>query len=82
MISYVCFQKTRFTRYCVKLLESKRLPSPSQDTFAYYVIQKLKPEAMSLRNFKKHYGFTQGRGKMGAEWFKNRMEEVDRDNKK
>ena len=79
-ISYVCFQKTRFTRYCVKLLNTRRLPSPSQDTFAYYCIQKLKPEAMGIGNFKRDYGFTQGRGKLGAENIKRCVEEVDMNN--
>lgn len=77
-ISFVCFQKTRFTKYCVKLLSSRRLPCPSQDTFAYYCIQKLKPEAMGIGNIKKQNGFTQGKGKLGAEHIKKCIEEVDR----
>jgi len=77
-ISYFCFQKTRFTRYCVKLLNTKRLPCPSQDTFAYYCIQKLKPEAMGIGNIKRDNGFTQGRGKMGADHIRKCVEEVDK----
>lgn len=79
-ISYICLQKTRFTRYCVSLLKERRLPAPSQDTFAYYCIQKLKPEAMGIGNFKKQYGFTQGRGKLGAEHIKKCVEQVDINN--
>jgi hypothetical protein len=56
------------------------LPCPSQDTFAYYVIQKLKPEAMGLGNFKKQYGFTQGKGKLGAEHIRKCVEDVDKIN--
>ena len=77
-ISFMCFQKTRFTKYCVKLLSSRRLPCPSQDTFAYYCIQELKPEAMGIGNIKKQNGFTQGKGKLGAEHIKKCIEEVDR----
>jgi hypothetical protein len=80
IISYICFQKTRFTKYCVSLLKGRRLPAPTQDTFAYYCIQKLKPEAMGLGNFKRDYGFTQGRGKMGAEHIRQYVEKVDADN--
>jgi hypothetical protein len=54
------------------------LPCPSQDTFAYYCIQKLKPEAMALGNFKRDYGFTQGKGKLGADHIRKCVEEVDR----
>ena len=79
-ISYICFQKTRYTRYCVKLLDKNRLPCPSQDTFAYYCIQKLKPEAMGIGNFKKQYGFTQGRFKLGADHIKKCVEQVDINN--
>lgn len=77
IISFICFQKTRFTRYCVKLLNTRRLPCPSQDSFAFFCIQCLKPEAMGLGNFKRDYGFTQGRGKMGADHIRRCVEEVD-----
>jgi hypothetical protein len=76
-ISYICFQRTRFTRYCVSLLKTRRLPSPSQDTFAYYCIQRLKPEAMGIGNFKRDYGFTQGKGRLGAEHIRQCVEKVD-----
>jgi len=80
-ISYICFQKTRFTRYCVKLLGGKRrLPCPSQDTFAYYCIQRLKPEAMGIGNFKRDHGFNQAKGKLGADHLRKCVEEVDRTN--
>ena len=78
IISYICFQKTRYTKYCVSLLSERRLPCPSQDTFAFYCIQKLKPEAMAVGNFKRDYGFTQGKGKLGAEHIRKGVEEVDR----
>lgn len=77
-ISYICLQKTRYTRYCVSLLKEKRLPCPSQDTFAYYLIQRLKPEAMGIGNFKRDYGFTQLRGKMGADHIRQCVEQVDK----
>lgn len=77
-ISYVCFQRTRFTRYCVKLLDGKRrLPAPTQDTYAYFLIQKLKPEEMGIGNFKKDHGFTQGNGKLGAEHIKKCIENIE-----
>jgi len=76
-ISYICFQRTRFTRYCVKMLSNKRLPCPSQDTYAYYLIQKLKPEEMGIGNFKRDHGFIQGKGKLGAEHIKKCIEDVE-----
>ena len=79
-ISYVCFQRTRFTKYCVKMLSNKRLPCPSQDTYAYYLIQKLKPEEMGIGNFKRDYGFTQGKGKLGAEHIKKCIDGLENNN--
>jgi len=48
----------------------------------FYVANRFDPETVGTMNFKKQHGFTQGKGKNGAEWFKVRMEEVDRENKK
>lgn len=79
-ISYICLQKTRFTRFCVGLFKERRMPCSSQDTTAYFLIQKFKPEAMGIGNFKRDYGFTQLRGKMGAAHIKKCVEEVDRIN--
>lgn len=80
IISYICLQKTQFTRFCVKLLKERRLPAPTQDTYAYFVIQKFNPEAMGIGNFKRHYGFNQGRGKLGAEVIRKQLMEIDRIN--
>jgi len=65
----------------VSLLKTKRLPVPSHDTFTYYVCQAFDPQLMSLRNFKKNYGFSQGRGRLGAEHIKKCVEQVDLNNK-
>ena len=81
-ISYICFQRTRFTKYCVKMLDKRRLPAPTQDTFAYYLIQKLKPEEMGIGNFKKDNGFTQGNGKLGVDHIKKCLENVELQNEK
>ena len=81
-ISFVQLHRTKFTRFCIKLLRDRKLPCPSQDTFMFYVANRFDPHTVGRANFKKQYGFTQGRGKNGPEWFKNRMEEVDRENNK
>lgn len=82
-ISFIQFHKTRFSRFCVKLLKEdpethlKRLPAPSHDTFYFYVIQRFDPHLMATRNFKRDRGFTQGRGRLGAEYIKQCVEQVD-----
>jgi hypothetical protein len=81
-ISFIQLHKTRFTKFCIKLLRDRKMPAPTQDTFMFYVCNRFDPQLAGVMNFKKHYGFTQGRGKLGSEWFKNRMEEVDRENYK
>ena len=81
-ISYIQLHKTKFIRFCVRLLKENRLPVPSHDTFTFYVCNRFDPHLMSLRNFKKGYGFTQGRGKMGSAWFEQKMKEIDELNKK
>jgi len=81
-ISFIQLHKTKFTKFCIKLLRDRKLPAPTQDTYMFYVCNRFDPHLVGTMNFKKRFGFTQGRGKMGAEWFKNRMEEVDRENGK
>jgi hypothetical protein len=76
-ISFVQFHKTRFSKFCVSLLRDKKLPAPTQDTFMFYVQNRFDPEFVGIKNFKRDYGFTQGRGKKGAEHFKEKMLEVD-----
>jgi hypothetical protein len=58
-ISYFQLTATDLTRRCVELF-GPRLPAPSQDTSMWYVADRL-GSSVSLRNFKKNYGFTQGR---------------------
>lgn len=76
-ISFIQLHKTKFTRFCVKLLKERKLPSPTQDTYMYYVAYRFDPTSIGVKNFKKEFGFTQGRGKMGADYFKVRMKEID-----
>jgi hypothetical protein len=76
-ISYIQFHKTKFIKFCVKLLKENRLPVPSHDTYTFFVCQKFDPQAMMLKNFKRDYGFTQGRGKLGAEHIKQKLLEVE-----
>jgi hypothetical protein len=79
-ISFVQFHKTKFSRFCVKLLKERRLPAPSHDTFYYYIVQRFNPAAMATRNYKKNYGFNQGRGRLGPDHIRKCIEEVDRIN--
>jgi len=81
-ISFVQLHRTKFTKFCIKLLRDRKMPAPTQDTFFFYVCNRFDPHLAGVMNFKKHYGFTQGKGKLGGDWFKNRMEEVDRENHK
>jgi len=81
-ISFIQLHKTKFTRFCVKLLRERRLPAPTQDTYMYYVANRFNPETIGIMNFKKWFGFTQGRGKNGPQWFKDKMSEVNERNKK
>lgn len=81
-ISFIQLHRTKFTRFCVKLLKTRRLPAPTQDTFMFYVANRFDPETVGVMNFKKHFGFTQGRGKMGAEHIKSKLREVEAKNKK
>jgi len=84
-ISFIQLHKSKFTRFCVSLLKDdengfKRLPAPTQDTYCFYVANRFNPETVGIGNFKKHCGFTQGKGKLGAEHIKKRVEEVDKRN--
>lgn len=79
-ISFVQFHKTRFSRFCVKLLREDRLPAPSHDSLYFYIIQRFDPHLMLTKNFKRDYGFTQGRGKLGPEHIRQCVEAVDRAN--
>ena len=81
-ISYIQLHKTKFIKFCVSLLKTKRLPVPSHDTFTYFVCQRFDPHLMSLRNFKRHHGFTQGKGKLGVEHIRAKLQEVEEMNKK
>jgi hypothetical protein len=76
-ISFVQFHKTKFIKFCVKLLKENRLPVPSHDTYTYFVCKKFDPQLMMLKNFKKNYGYTQGNGKTSIEDFRKKLQEVD-----
>lgn len=80
-ISFIQLHKTKFTRFCVNLIKGDRLPAPTQDTYMFYVCNRFDPHLVGIMNFKKGYGFTQGKGKLGSEWFEKRMKEVDEENK-
>ena len=60
-ISFVQLNSTGFTRLCVELAGGERLPVPSQDTYMYYVANRLGLKWGST-NFKRRRGFNQGRG--------------------
>jgi hypothetical protein len=82
-ISFIQLHKARFTRFCVGLIRPdektglKRLPAPTQDTFMFYVANRFDPDTVGIMNFKRECGFTQGRGKMGADHIKKCVEAVD-----
>ena len=42
----------------------------------------ISPSQLACMNFKKHYGFTQGRGKLGVEHIKQKLQEVEEANNK
>jgi hypothetical protein len=77
-ISFIQLHKTRFTQFCVKLLREKRLPAPTQDTYCFYVANRFDPETVGVMNFKKHCGFTQGKGRLGGEYIRKLVEAVDK----
>jgi hypothetical protein len=79
-ISFIQLHKTRFTNFCVKLLKERRLPAPTQDTYMFFVANRFNPETVGVMNFKKGYGFTQGKGRLGPEHIKQKLAEVDKNN--
>jgi len=76
-ISFIQLHKTKFTRFCVKLLNERRLPAPTQDTFMFFVANRFDPDHVGVKNFKKGYGFQQGKLKMGSEGMRQKLLEVD-----
>ena len=76
-ISFIQLHKTKFTRFCVKLLKERKLPSPTQDTYMFYVANRFDPSSVGRKNFKKDYGFTQANGRLGVESIKARLKIVD-----
>lgn len=79
-ISFIQLHKTKFTKFCVSLLKERKLPAPTQDTYMFYVANRFDPHTVGIKHFKKHFGFTQGRGKQGPEHIKQKLEEVERMN--
>ena len=79
-ISYIQLHKTKFTRFCVKLLKAKKLPVPSQDTYMFFVCDRFDPHLVGVRNFKREHGFTQGNSRQGVDVLKKRVEDVDKMN--
>jgi hypothetical protein len=59
-ISFVQVNSTEFTKLCVRLA-GNRLPAPSQDTFMFYVADRL-GFPIGTDNFKKHRGMDQCKG--------------------
>jgi len=76
-ISFIQLHKTRFTKFCIKLLRERKLPAPTQDTFMFYVANRFDPDTVGTRNFKRDYGFSQGNGRRGVESIKNAIRLVD-----
>lgn len=76
-ISFIQLHKTKFTKFCVKLLKERRLPAPTQDTFMFFVCNRFDPHLVGTKNFKKHYGFSQGNSRLGADSLKQRLKEVE-----
>jgi len=77
-ISFIQLHKTKFTKFCVKLLKERKLPCPSQDTFMFFVANRFNPETVGIMNFKKECGFSQGKGKLGAEHIRAKLQEVEK----
>ena len=80
-ISFIQLHKLKFTKFCVGLLRDRKLPCPSQDTYMFYVCNRFDPHLVGIMNFKRFYGFTQGRGKRGVEHIKQKLQEVEEMNK-
>jgi hypothetical protein len=76
-ISFIQLHKTKFTKFCIKLLSDRKLPAPTQDTFMFYVANRFDPHTVGTKNFKKDFGFMQGNGRRGVEEIRKRIAEVD-----
>jgi len=79
-ISFIQLHKTKFTKFCVKLLRERKLPAPTQDTFMFYVANRFDPHTVGTKNFKKHFGFAQGNGRRGVDDICRRLAEVEKNN--
>lgn len=77
-ISFIQLHKTKFTKFCVSLLKTRRLPVPSQDTYMYFVCNRFDPQFVGVKNFKKQYGFSQGNSRLGPDALMKRLEEVEK----
>lgn len=75
-ISFIQLNNTRFTKWCARLAKG-RLPVPSQDTYMYYVA-KCFNSSIGVMNFKRHFGFDQGKN---MEHLVRRLAEVETQNK-
>jgi hypothetical protein len=75
--SFIQLHKTEFSKFCVKIIKGNKLPCPSHDTFMYYVANRFDPSSVGTRNFKRHYGFTHGNGRAGAEAIREKLKLVD-----
>ena len=80
-ISFIQLHKTKFTRFCVKLLGGKnKLPAPTQDTYMFFVCDRFDPQFVGTADFKRNHGFIQGNGKLGAEVINQRLKQIDEEN--
>lgn len=77
-ISFIQLHKTKFTRFCVRLLNERRLPVPSQDTYMFFVCDRFDPHLIGVRNFKRDHGFTQGNSRLGVDILRAKVEEVEK----
>jgi len=76
-ISFIQLHRTRFSKFCLRLLRERKLPAPTQDTFYFYVANRFDPETVGYMNFKKNYGFSQGNGRSGVDEIRKRLQEVE-----
>jgi hypothetical protein len=53
------------------------MPAPTQDTYMYYVAKRFSPDKIGRMDFKRKFGFTQGRGKSGAEGIAKKISEME-----
>lgn len=77
-ISFIQLHKTKFTKFCVKLLRERKLPAPTQDTFCFYIANRFDPHTVGTMNFKKNFGFAQGNGRKGIEAIRKRLSDVEK----